>query len=115
MKTKNYWKLSGLALSVGLLSFSMSTPAQAYYYYGGGYYGGFGPGFAIGAAAGIITAAAIANANRPYYGYPYYRTGYYGSPYYYGSCRQVWVKCYWQRDRYGYKYRQCYRYIRWVC
>lgn len=129
-------KIKGLALGLGLLALGTSTPGFAYCCY---HHGGVGPGIIVGAAAGIITAAAI--ANQGYYGYygpayyypyryyapygyryygysryPYYRAGYnYGDGYYYAGCQRVFVRCNYHYDRNHYRYRHCYRYIRWVC
>ncbi len=126
-------KIKVLALGIGLLALGLSTPSNAYYHRAG-----FGPGFMFGTAAGIITGAAIASQGGYYYGpgyyyphgyryypygygyygysqYPYYRAGYsYGNGYYYAGCQRVFVRCHYYHH-YHHLYRQCYRYIHWVC
>lgn len=73
-------------LTVLGISLAAISPASAWYR--GGYYGGWGPGAAIGAGiAGAIVGGAIVAGSRPYYGYyapapRYYYPGYYPGPVY---------------------------------
>jgi hypothetical protein len=90
-------KMKKIVALLTVLGISLATisPASAWYRGGYGYYGGWGPGAAIGAGiAGAIVGGAIVAGSRPYYngyygGYPaygYYAPNYYYNPgyYYYG-------------------------------
>lgn len=69
----------------------------------------FGRNLLIGGMVGVLAGAAIASANRPYYGYgpDYYGPGY-------GSCQQVVKRCYTEYDAYGPE-RVCYKSVERVC
>ena len=105
----NLLKKAGLGVALAATAITVSAPAEAQRWHGGGYRhynrGGDTAGAAIlGGIVGLGVGAAIASSNNRYYDRGYYNGGYYAPPprrsYYY--------------DDYNYNYRpRCWNQWRW--